>query len=59
MKLTLTKENKLGLLKARCEEDLERWYVHTAITQQIDVSDVVRMALRDFKQRNTKRYDRA
>lgn len=58
MNLTLHKPSKTGVLRARCEQELESWYVRVALNQQIDVSDVVREALRDFKNRKTRRHGR-
>lgn len=45
------KAKKSGLLKARCESELEQWYEGLAYVRRVDVADVVRDALWDFQQR--------
>ena len=45
------KTPKHGLLKARCEEDLELFYTNLARLRHQDTADVVRLALRDYRQR--------
>lgn len=45
---------KNGLLKARCETDLENFYANLATFRQVDVADVVREALREYADRKKK-----
>ena len=40
-----------GLLKARCETELENAYRLAALQRKIDVADIVRDALRDYEAR--------
>lgn len=45
-----------GLLKARCEKNLENAYRKIAFARRIKDSDVVREALWDYVQRHARKY---
>lgn len=46
------REAKNGVLRARCEWNLETHFRNLAMLRRVDVSDVVREALRDYAARN-------
>lgn len=48
---TPTKLRKSGLLKARCEVELENTFEREAARLGVDTSDLVRAALREFAPR--------
>jgi hypothetical protein len=48
------KLKKSGLLKTRCEPELQQWYEGLAYIRKTEVADVLRDALRDFQQRATR-----
>lgn len=54
----IQKEPKTGLLKARCEVSLEQWFYYAATVKQLDVADLIREALREFRAKNQKKYAR-
>jgi len=47
-----------GLLKARCETELETTYRLAAMQRKVDTSDIVRDALRDYAARALKPQSR-
>lgn len=48
---------KLGLLKARCELPLAKFYIKLAAVRGLDTSDVVREALRNYRSQTEKKYE--
>ncbi len=53
------KSVKRGILKARCEVPLENFYVQLAAMRGLDTSDVVREALRVYRNQTEKKYEQA
>lgn len=54
----MRKELKTGLLKARCEVSLEKWFYDVAMIKQMDVADIIREACREFRTKNQRKYGR-